>query len=305
MTALAGDPLQESKALQGRLLVLLAGVFWSLAGLFVRAMESAGDWQVVFYRSLTLVVFLALVLAFRDGRRLPLTLSVAGWTPVLAGFFLSFAFVCFVTSMTRTTVANTLFLLSAAPLLAAFLGWIFLREGVRKATWVAMAVAMLGVGVMVGDGLAQGAPLGDLLALGAALAFALFTVTLRRKPGVDMLPTTVYAGLFAMLWSGPAALATGQGLVVSTHDLLLCIALGVVQMGCGLIAYIVGARHLGAAECALLSLSEVVLGPIWVWWVFSEVPASMTLAGGGILLAALAGNALSGLRRTRPPVGAV
>lgn len=305
MTALAGDPLQESKALQGRLLVLLAGVFWSLAGLFVRAMESAGDWQVVFYRSLTLVVFLALVLAFRDGRRLPLTLSVAGWTPVLAGFFLSFAFVCFVTSMTRTTVANTLFLLSAAPLLAAFLGWIFLREGVRKATWVAMAVAMLGVGVMVGDGLAQGSPLGDLLALGAALAFALFTVTLRRKPGVDMLPTTVYAGLFAMLWSGPAALATGQGLVVSTHDLLLCIALGVVQMGCGLIAYIVGARHLGAAECALLSLSEVVLGPIWVWWVFSEVPASMTLAGGGILLAALAGNALSGLRRTRPPVGAV
>ncbi|MGP1252775.1 MAG: DMT family transporter [Kiloniellales bacterium] len=305
MTALAGDPLQESKALQGRLLVLLAGVFWSLAGLFVRAMESAGDWQVVFYRSLTLVVFLALVLAFRDGRRLPLTLSVAGWTPVLAGFFLSFAFVCFVTSMTRTTVANTLFLLSAAPLLAAFLGWIFLREGVRKATWVAMAVAMLGVGVMVGDGLAQGSPLGDLLALGAALAFALFTVTLRRKPGVDMLPTTVYAGLFAMLWSGPAALATGQGLVVSTHDLLLCIALGVVQMGCGLIAYIVGARHLGAAECALLSLSEVVLGPIWVWWVFSEIPASMTLAGGGILLAALAGNALSGLRRTRPPVGAV
>lgn len=305
MTALAGDPLQESKALQGRLLVLLAGVFWSLAGLFLRAMDSAGDWQVVFYRSLTLVVFLALVLAFRDGRRLPQTLSAAGWTPVLAGFFLSFAFVCFVTSMTRTTVANTLFLLSAAPFLAAFLGWIFLREGVRRATWVAMAVAMLGVGVMVGDGLARGAPLGDLLALGAALAFALFTVTLRRKPGADMLPTTVYAGLFAMLWSGPAALATGQGLAVSTHDLLLCIALGVVQMGCGLIAYIVGARHLGAAECALLSLSEVVLGPIWVWWVFSEVPASMTLAGGGILLAALAGNALSGLRRRRPPLGAV
>ena len=126
-------------------------------------------------------------------------------------------------------------------------------------------------------------------------------MTLRRKPGVDMLPTTVYAGLFAMLWSGPAALVTDQGLLLSTHDLLICIALGVIQMGCGLLAYIIGARHLGAAESALLSMSEVVLGPLWVWWVFSEIPTTLTLAGGGIVLAALTGNALSG----RPPVGAV
>ena len=305
MTSLAADPPGHDKALQGRLLVLLAGVFWSLAGLFMRSLEAAGDWQVVFYRSLTLIIFLGLVLAVRDGRRLPSIFAAAGWTSVLAGFFLSFAFVCFVTSITRTTVANTLFLLSAAPLLAAFLGWLLLRESVRKATWAAMVAAVLGVAVMVGDGLAQGNPLGDLLALGAALSFALFTVTLRRKPGVDMLPTTVYAGLFAMLWSGPAALVTDQGLLLSTHDLLICIALGVVQMGCGLLAYIIGARHLGAAESALLSMSEVVLGPLWVWWVFSEIPTTLTLAGGGIVLAALVGNALSGLRRRRPPVGAV
>ena len=190
----------------------------------------------------------------------------------MAGVFLSVAFVCFVTSMSRTTVANTLFLLSAAPLLAAFLGWLLLRESVRKTTWAAMVAAVFGVAIMVGDGLAQGDTLGDLLGLGAALSFALFTVTLRRKPGVDM---------------------------------LLCIALGVVQMGCGLMAYIIGARHLGAAESALLSMSEVVLGPLWVWWVFSEVPATLTLGGGAIVLAALVGNALSGLRRRRPPLGTV
>jgi drug/metabolite transporter (DMT)-like permease len=295
--------LADAKAMQGRLLVLLAGVFLSTAGLFLRAMESAGDWQIVFYRSLFTIVFLVLVLAVRDGRRIVETFRRSGWAPVLAGFFLSFAFVCFVMSMTRTTVANTLFLLSAAPLLAAFLGWVVLKESVRRATWIAMAGAMVGVAVMVANGLAGGNPVGDLMALGAAVGFACFTVALRRKPDVDMLPTVIYGGLFAMLWTGPAALTVGQGLAMSTHDLLLCAGLGVAQMGLGLVCYIVGARHLGAAEATLLSLSEVILGPIWVWWIFQEVPDSLTLVGGTVVLCALAFNALSGARRKRPPVG--
>jgi drug/metabolite transporter (DMT)-like permease len=302
VTALEQDAA-HAKVLQGRALVLLAGVFLSTAGLFLRAMEEAGDWQIVFYRSLTTAAFLLLILLVRDGRRVGETFRAAGWASVLAGFFLSFAFICFVMSMTRTTVANTLFLLSAAPLLAAFLGWIVLREPVRRATWIAMGAAMVGVGVMVANGLAGGNPLGDLLALGAAVGFASFTVALRRKPDADMLPTVIYGGLFAMLWTGPTAVAVGQGFAISGHDLLLCLGLGVAQMGLGLVCYILGARHLGAAEATLLSLSEVILGPIWVWWAFGEVPSALTLVGGAIVLAALAGNALSGARRKRPPVG--
>jgi drug/metabolite transporter (DMT)-like permease len=303
VSATGDSALADAKAMQGRLLVLLAGVFLSTAGLFLRSMEAAGDWQIVFYRSLATALFLVAVLAVRDGRGVIETFRRAGWAPVLAGFFLSFAFICFVMSMTRTTVANTLFLLSAAPLLAAFLGWVVLRESVRRATWIAMLVAMVGVGIMVANGLTGGNPLGDLLGLGAAVGFACFTVALRRKPDVDMLPTVIYGGLFAMLWTGPAAMAVGQGLAISGHDLLLCVGLGVLQMGLGLVCYIVGARHLGAAEATLLSLSEVILGPIWVWWAFSEVPASLTLVGGAVVLTALAYNALSGARRKRPPVG--
>ncbi len=303
MTSLSQAATPHSKAMQGRALVLLAGAFLSTAGLFLRPMEAAGDWQIVFYRSAATTVFLLLVLSLRDGARLGGIFRKAGWTGVLAGVFVSIAFLCFILSMTRTTVANTLFLLSAAPLLAAFLGWVVLREPVRRATWIAMGVAMVGVAVMVANGLAGGAPLGDLLALGAAVGFAGFAVVLRRKPDADMMPAIVYGSLFAMLWTAPMALAVGQGFAISLHDLLLCIGLGVVQMGFGLIAYVVGARHIGAAEATLLSLSEVVLGPLLVWWAFGEIPALFTLVGGAIVLAALAGNALSGARRRRPPVG--
>ena len=61
-------------------------------------------------------------------------------------------------------------------------------------------------------------------------------------------------------------------------------------------------RSLPAAELALLSLAEVVLGPVWVWLFLGETVGLNTLIGGGILLAAIAGNALSGIRRKPPAI---
>jgi drug/metabolite transporter (DMT)-like permease len=52
-------------------------------------------------------------------------------------------------------------------------------------------------------------------------------------------------------------------------------------------------------------LTEVVLAPLWVWLAYAEVPALLTLLGGGLVLAALVGRALSGMRRRTPPFGAV
>ena len=63
-----------------------------------------------------------------------------------------------------------------------------------------------------------------------------------------------------------------------------------------------GARRLPAAETALLSLTETVLGPIWVWLAIDETPSLLTLAGGLIVMIAVVGHALLGLReRGTPP----
>jgi drug/metabolite transporter (DMT)-like permease len=80
---------------------------------------------------------------------------------------------------------------------------------------------------------------------------------------------------------------------------------GVVAIGGSLIVYTLGSRHVSAAELTLLSLTEVVLGPIWVWLAFSETPSGLTLLGGAILLAAIAGRAATGIRHRRPPIGVV
>jgi drug/metabolite transporter (DMT)-like permease len=62
---------------------------------------------------------------------------------------------------------------------------------------------------------------------------------------------------------------------------------------------VIAARHLAATEVALLALLEVVLGPLWAWLGAGEVPATTTIAGGALVLAALLINELAARTTTR------
>lgn len=73
--------------------------------------------------------------------------------------------------------------------------------------------------------------------------------------------------------------------------------MGAFQLGMGLSIYTFGSKVIPAAELALLSMTEVLLGPIWVWIFIGEVAGIWSLAGGTVLMAAIAGNALTGVRR--------
>lgn len=293
----------DAGRLRGIILVLLAGAAWSTAGIIVRLLESAESWQIVFYRSAGLVPVLLVAIALRNQGRVLQAFRDAGFVALVGGASLSVAFTCFVFGVLNASVANVLFIFTAAPFLAALLGWIILGESVRPATWFGMVVGVLGVGIMVAGSIEFGGLLGNIFALMAASGFAGFTVCLRSRQQVDMYPAVCWAGLLSMTVAGVAAVVSGQGFSVSAWDLTLCLLLGVGQIGLGLILYTSGSRHLVAAELALLSLSEVVLGPIWVWIAVDEVPADTTLIGGVVVLAAILVQALSGMRRRPPPIG--
>jgi drug/metabolite transporter (DMT)-like permease len=79
------------------------------------------------------------------------------------------------------------------------------------------------------------------------------------------------------------------------------VALGVGQIGLGLVLLTIGGRLIPAAEVALITLLEVVLGPLWVWAFLSEQPSAATLAGGVIVLAAVAVQTLAGGAESPPP----
>ena len=285
----------------GVLLVLAAGICWSSMGLGIRHIEVANVWQILFFRSIALTPLLLLVLTLRArGNPLPI-IQKAGLAGGVGGISLVFAFSGGILAVQTTSVANAMFLFAAAPFFAAVLGWLVLKEHVRNATWISMIAALVGIVIMVWEGISIGRIIGNVAALISALGFAVFTISLRWKKLEDMLPTVFLAGLFAIIIAGALYQIKGYGLDVPKRDIWIALALGVFQVGAGLILYTLGSKAVPSAELALLSMTEVVFGPFWVWLFLGETAGGYTLLGGMILLIAIASNALSGLRRKPIP----
>ena len=294
--ALPVDPDDRAR-LPALLMVVAAAVLWSTSGIVFRLIEDADQWQVVFWRSGTLVPFLILLIVLRSGFRPMAMVRAAGWHAPLAGVYLGIAFTCWILALAETTVANAVFILCCSPIASVLLARIFLGERLGRSTVFAIACVIVGVGIITAGAVEGGRLLGNLFALGAALGFASYTVTVRVRRDVDMLPAVFFAGLFSALVGLAAA---GGDIAIGGYDIWLCTVLGVGQIGLGLVIYTAGARHLPAVELTLLSLIEVVLAPIWVWALLAERPSPETLIGGTIMLAGVAGQAVVMMRRRRP-----
>ncbi|MCP4471892.1 MAG: DMT family transporter [Gammaproteobacteria bacterium] len=286
----------------GVVLVLMAGAFWSSMGLGIRMIEQANVWQILFYRSIALATFLLCIITIRSRYRPVRAIRSAGLAGAIGGVGLVFAFAGGIYAIQTTTVANAMFLFAAAPFLAAVAGWVILREQVRRATWVAMVFAVIGIAIMVINGFAAGKMVGNLSALLSAVGFAVFSIALRWGKLEDMLPAVFLAGIFAIVTAGAVCHFAEFGFELPRNDIAIVVVLGVFQVGMGLVLYTIGSRVVPAGELVLLSMTEVVLGPLWVWIFVGETVSFYTLLGGAILMLAIAGNAISGLRRKPVPI---
>lgn len=301
MTMADSTDMNPNRA-RGLAYVFFAGVLWSTVGLGIRLIEDALVWQILLYRSVSLSLFLYVVIRMRTGQSPFVHIKQTGWPSVIAGLALVAAYAGGIYSIQQTSVANAMLLFATAPFMAAALGWIVLRERVRWVTWGAICVAILGVSVMVAGDEDAGAMAGNLAAIASAFGFAVFTVALRWGRAGEMLPSVFLSGLFGVVMMGAICVVMGLPLVLSQQDAGIAVSMGVFQVGAGLILYTLGSRSLPAAELTLLSLAEVVLGPIWVWLFLGEVAGANTILGGAILLAAIVGNAITGMRRRQPAI---
>ena len=291
----------------GVILVLVAATLWSIMGLMIRALGDMGTWQVLFWRSAGMLPVVIAYVTWRSNGALLGRIRTAGLPATLGGLGLVAAFSGAIYAIQSTTVANAVFLFAAAPVMTALLGWILLGERVLLRTWIAIAVALLGMLIMVREGLAAGALSGNIAALLSALGFAAFTVALRRGKTGDMMPAIILGGVFSMIVAAIVITARGEALLPSAGQAGLAAAMGAVILGLGLSFYTLGSRSVEAANLALLSLLEVILAPIWVWFFLGETASIMTFVGGVIVLAAVTLNALAGIgsRKPAPPPGAL
>ena len=179
------------------LTILLGATFMSFNGVLIRVLESATGFQVLFYRSIGLSLFVLLFISLK--RRVPFTKvfsDIDKWD-VLVGVCLGFAFSSYVFSIFYTSVASTLFILSTTPIIAAFLSWLALSERPSLIVVVAMLLSLVGVLVMVKEGFSVGKSWGNNLALISAVSFAAMLVLTRRSYKADILSGTLLGGFFS------------------------------------------------------------------------------------------------------------
>ena len=278
----AAVALQESRRRRrGQIYVALAAVAWSTAGVLQRQLTLDTATQVAGRAAFASVALLAYVAVVERGRVVQAFRSI-GLAGVAVALCVATASGSFIAALNHTSVARVLFILALAPVLAALLARVTLGEPITRRTSLAMALALAGVALMLGAP-GEGSLVGDGLSFVTALAFALMIVITRWRHDVSMAPATCLSQVILVVAFMPFA-SPGE----ITGDAVVWLALlGIGQIGLGFALLTVGARLIPAAQVGLITLLEVVLGPLWVWLALNERPTTLTLVGGAIVIVAI------------------
>ena len=265
----------------GMSIMVVEAILVSFAGLIFRSIEHANIWQISFYRGLVLIGTISFILYLQYRTNLLSHIFRIGLPGLIGGTLMAVAQLCYIESMTHTTIANTVFTMSAIPFITAILACIFLKENLRRTTMFTMALAALGIYIMIAEGLKIGSLYGILMAVSAAISFSCFAVIVRHYRGINMLPVLLISG-FVNAIVGFALM--DNNFTISHNDLMLCVLWGALIQSLGFYLFILAAQSLVAAELTLFMLLEFSLAPIWVWIGVGETPTQDTLIGGTLVL---------------------
>jgi drug/metabolite transporter (DMT)-like permease len=279
----------------GILLGVAAATCWSLGGVLVRLTDGIDSWQIVLYRSFTVLILMGTWMALTHGRRALAVIRHAGLNGLVAGIAVGLAGLCFVLSLFYTTVAQSIFMTGISPFCAAFLAWWLLGERVGWASFGAMTIALIGLGIMVAGSLGHTSFIGTLLALYSAFCFSCYSVLLRNGQQTDMTVALIWNAIFLCLLSlvvllVPTPLRDGFGpgeLAIGWTNTMWVTLMGAVQLTLGLVLFTLASRSVPAAQLALLALVEPTLGPVWAFLAVNEVPPVSTLIGGVVVMSAI------------------
>jgi drug/metabolite transporter (DMT)-like permease len=216
---------------------------------------------------------------------------------VLTGAIGAISTTAFITAVTKTEVANVVAIIGAAPIFAAVTARNALKEHTSGRTWLAIAGAISGILVIVGGSIAGGGATGDLLAVGAITAFGMNLTIWRRHPDMPRVLIIAMTAICTVLLTGLMA----NPLSLDRSGLLATLAMGAVFGPAARFCMTTATRHASAAEVSLFTPVETVSATLWAWLWFDEVPATLTFAGGAVVLAAVFYGVTGPASETAPP----
>ena len=276
-------------------LMVLVALMWSTAGLVSRHLESARSFEVTFWRSFFTVLSLLVILPLFKGRAVFGQMRNGGTALWLAGLCWSVMFTAFMVALTLTTVANVLVTMALGPLLTAIVARLFTSYRIPSRTWLAIALAGVGIVWMYGGQADLSAQLtGTLVALLVPAAAACNWTVVQHSQvhgqKIDLIPAVLIGAVISSLVTLPLALP----FAATPHDIGLLAFLGLTQLAIPCVLSVWCASKLKAPEISLLALLEIIFGILLVWVGANEVPDSSVLYGGALVIGALVINEILG-----------
>jgi drug/metabolite transporter (DMT)-like permease len=273
------------RARTGYLQALAAVALFSTSPVLVRRAETVSAVEITFWR---LAIAAATVAAIAALTRRPVRWRRLSWRPFAAyGVVIALHFFLYIAALFFTTVAHALALVYTAPLFIAVLSRIFLGEHLSPRRWLGVLLAVGGVVILTGfePQAGPGMLLGDLLATGSAVTFALYSVIGRARR--DDFPLFDYAaGIYAWgaVWLLPLALWRAPESVYTPPAVLAIAGLGIGPLGAGHTLYNAALRRIPATAANLIATLEVVGGVALSALLLGEIPGPAELAGAGVVL---------------------
>lgn len=254
--------------------LVLTATLWSIGGVLIKLI----DWNAMAIAGLRSAIAAVVIgLAFRPRK---IAFSGVQW----AGAVAYCSTVCFFVIATKlTTAANAILLQYTAPVFVAVLANWFLGEKTNRRDWCTVGTVLAGMVFFFLDKIAGGAMLGNVLAIGAGISFALFIVAMRMQKDDEPYNSVLLGNMLTFAVSLPFLGA----LPVTVSNLTGIFLLGVFQLGLAYVFYSYAIRHVNALQAVLVTTIEPILNPVWVFFLLGERPGEYALLGGLIVVFAI------------------
>lgn len=208
----------------------------------------------------------------------------------LYGLITALHLLCYIASLSFTTIAHSLTLTYTSPIFVTLFSWLFLKEPIGRRKYLGVAVSVLGIAILAGfePQLTRQMVIGDLLALGSALCFGFYSVAGRSQRGNYPLLTYAF-GLYglAAFWLTPVALVTFTS-PGTWRPVWAIVALGILPLALGHTLYNAALRCTHATYVNLVATQEVTGGIVLGCLLLGEVPTFNSLLGAAITLIGIA-----------------
>ncbi|KAB0678852.1 DMT family transporter [Aureimonas leprariae] len=278
----------------GIALVTAGTLLWSLAGFFVRLLD-LDVWTVFGWRAFFGALGLLAIVAWRNGGRVDRGLAGLGPVGLLAIPVSAISMFGYIGALTFTDVANVMTIYATIPFVAAGIAFLWLGERPTRRVVVASAISFAGIAAMAASALGPSDIRGNALAFAMTVGFSFLMVLSRRHPHLQMAAINLGAAAICFVIALPLMPAVWPTPV----QFLILAVFGLATNALAYVLFLTGGRHIPSGEAGLIALLDVVLGPLWVFLAFGEVPTGAALFAGVVVLGAT-GWYLSGLA-SKPP----